>query len=223
MTSVNVIRSALTHVDIVARDLNEVWFLCLSEVLANGYEYKIDKGSFEGSSRKEFDLVSVKVLYPGTKPLAPTTPVGVPCPTSDEYIQDYLRYLMTSVRKENETYTYGEDLEPQIPKVIELYKRFPETNICCMSVGSKDSINDEHSQCLRLVDTRIRYGALHFIVYFRSWDLWAGFPTNMAGLQLMKEYMASEIGVKDGELIAFGKGLHLYDYSWPLAGSVVRR
>jgi thymidylate synthase len=33
----------------------------------------------------------------------------------------------------------------------------------------------------------------------------------------MKEYVASEIGVEDGELIALSKGLHLYDYTWDLA------
>ena len=34
---------------------------------------------------------------------------------------------------------------------------------------------------------------------------------------MLKEYMASEIGVEDGELIAISKGMHLYDYSWDLA------
>jgi thymidylate synthase len=60
------------------------------------------------------------------------------------------------------------------------------------------------------------------VVYFRSWDLWAGFPSNLAAIQLLKEYMASEIGVEDGELVAMSKGLHLYDYAWDLAKAVVR-
>ena len=36
-------------------------------------------------------------------------------------------------------------------------------------------------------------------------------------VELLKEYMSDEIGVKDGEIIAMSKGLHLYDYSWELA------
>jgi thymidylate synthase len=71
--------------------------------------------------------------------------------------------------------------------------------------------------CLRIIDTRVRYGKLHFILYFRSWDLWGGFPSNLGGLQLVKQYMAEEIGVDDGEIIAVSKGLHLYDYAWDLA------
>lgn len=36
-------------------------------------------------------------------------------------------------------------------------------------------------------------------------------------LPVLKEYMASEIGVEDGEIIAASKGLHLYDYVFELA------
>ena len=46
---------------------------------------------------------------------------------------------------------------------------------------------------------------------------WGGFPSNLGGLQLVKQYMAEEIGVDDGEIVAVSKGLHLYDYSWDLA------
>ena len=99
-----------------------------------------------------------------------------------------------------------------------MYKRDGvRTNQAYMAVGNRHSIDLADPQCLRGVDTRIRYGALHFIVYFRSWDLWGGFPSNMAALQLLKAYMADEIGVDDGELIGISKGLHLYEYSWEMA------
>jgi thymidylate synthase len=86
-----------------------------------------------------------------------------------------------------------------------------------MSVGEAKSIYLADPPCLRGIDTRIRYGKLHFMAYFRSWDLWAGFPSNLAAMQLLKEYMAQEIGVEDGEMIAMSKGMHLYEYSWDLA------
>jgi thymidylate synthase len=71
--------------------------------------------------------------------------------------------------------------------------------------------------CLRSIDTRILDDELHFAVYFRSWDLWGGLPANLAGIQTLKEYMASEIGVEDGEMIVESKGLHLYGYAENLA------
>ena len=129
---------------------------------------------------------------------------------------------MTEDKKPNEQYTYGEDLAPQIDEVIRRYKLGFDTNQMCMTVGSAHSITFEDPQCMRVVDTRIQDGALHFVLYFRSWDLWGGFPTNLGGLQLLKEYMAKEIGVNDGSIVAFSKGLHLYEHCWDLAKMVLR-
>jgi thymidylate synthase len=206
-----------------ARDLSEAWFLCLGRILAVGHEYKIDRGSYAGQRRKELDYVVVQISYPGTRPLIPDVPMGVPPPTSMEYIEEYLPYLMTSHKAEQEQYTYGQYLETQIAEVIRMYKEDGfNTNQAFMSVGNEESIYLADPPCLRAIDTRIRDGRLHFFVYFRSWDLWAGFPSNLAAIQLLKEYMSGEIGVEDGELIAASKGLHLYDYSWDLAKAVLR-
>jgi len=208
---------------IEARDLAEAWFLCLRQTLTEGHEYKIDRGSYKGQHRKELDFVAVQIMNPGTRPLVPTTPQGVPPPTSMEYIDDYLPYLMTAHRRKGEQYTYGQYLEEQIPKVIEMYKNDGYgTNQAFMSVGGKESITLDDPPCLRAIDTRIRDNKLKFVVYFRSWDLWAGFPSNLAAIQLLKEYMAGEIGVDDGELLALSKGLHLYEYSWELARATAR-
>ena len=92
-----------------------------------------------------------------------------------------------------------------------------------MTVGEPKAIYLSDPPCLRGIDTRIRENRLDFYVYFRSWDLWAGFPSNLAAIQLLKEYMASEIGVEDGEMVAMSKGMHLYEYCWDLAKLVVRR
>jgi thymidylate synthase len=106
----------------------------------------------------------------------------------------------------------------QIEEVIRMYKeKGYGTNQATMEIGMPSDIKLVDPPCLRIIDTRIRYGKLHFMLYFRSWDLWGGFPSNLGGLQLVKQYMASEIGVEDGEIIACTKGLHLYDYSWDLA------
>ena len=203
---------------IEARDLSEAWFFCLRKALQQGREYTIDRGSNVGRKRKEIEFTVLKVQHPGRRPIIPDVPQGVPAPTSMEYVEDYLQYLITSLKADNEQYTYGEDLEPQIPELIEIYRRDGyNTNQAYLAVGNRDSIRLSDPPCLRGIDTRVQDGALHFIVYFRSWDLWAGFPSNLAGIQLLKEYVASEIGVADGELIAVSKGLHLYDYTWELA------
>jgi thymidylate synthase len=208
---------------IEARDLSEAWFLCLRKVLTDGYEYVIERGSYQGQRRKELEFAVVHILKPGIEPLVPTVPQGVPSPSTMDYIESYLPYLMTSQKAEGEQYTYGQYLEKQIAEVIRMYKEDGHnTNQAFMAVGDARSIFQSDPPCLRSIDTRIRDNKLHFLVYFRSWDLWAGFPSNLAAIQLLKKYMADEIGVGDGEIIASSKGLHLYEYSWELAKTVAR-
>ena len=206
-----------------ARDLSEAWFLCLCKTLTEGHEYRIERGSYAGQRRKELDLAVVRVKHPGTKPLVPDVPQGVPAPSTMEYVESYLPYLMTAHKAEEEQYTYGQYLEKQIAEVIKMYQEDGyNTNQAFMSVGNEQSIYLTDPPCLRAIDTRVRDGKLNFVVYFRSWDLWAGFPSNLAAIQLLKEYMAGEIGVEDGELLAVSKGLHLYEYVWELAKTTVR-
>ncbi|MCK5577618.1 MAG: thymidylate synthase [Dehalococcoidales bacterium] len=205
---------------IEARDLSEAWFLCLRKVLTQGYRYRIERGSYAGQHRKELDLAVVQITSPANRPLTPDVPPGVPAPTTMEYIESYLPYLMTAHRAEGEQYTYGQYLERQIAEVIRMYKKNGfNTNQAYMAVGDGQSIFLTDPPCLRGIDTRVRYGKLHFIAYFRSWDLWAGFPSNLAAMQLLKEYMAEEIGAGDGQLVAMSKGLHLYEYAWELAAT----
>lgn len=206
-----------------ARDLSEAWFLCLGKVLTEGRDYKIDRGSYAGERRRQLDFVVVRVQHPGTRPLVPEVPPGVPPPSTMEYVEEYLPYLMAAHRKEGEQYTYGQFLQTQIAEVIRMYKEDGHnTNQAFMQVGESSSIYQTDPPCLRAIDTRILDNKLNFIVYFRSWDLWAGFPSNLAAIQLLKEYMSSEIGVEDGEIIALSKGMHLYEYSWELARAVTR-
>ncbi len=208
---------------IEARDLSEAWFQCVCKALTDGYEYKIERGSYAGQQRKELDFVVVQIRYPGTRPLVPDVPQGVPPPSTMDYVEEYLPYLMTAHRKEGEQYTYGQYLEKQIAEVIKMYQEDGyNTNQAFMAVGDAQSIFLSDPPCLRAIDTRILNNRLNFVVYFRSWDLWAGFPSNLAAIQLLKEYMASEVGVEDGEIIAMSKGLHLYEYSWELAKIAVR-
>jgi len=208
---------------IEARDLSEASFRCVCKTLTDGYEYKIERGSYAGQKRKELDFVVIQIRYPGTRPLIPDVPQGVPPPSTTDYVEEYLPYLMTAHRKEGEQYTYGQYLEKQIAEVIKMYQEDGfNTNQAFMAVGDAQSIFLSDPPCLRAIDTRVRHNRLNFVVYFRSWDLWAGFPSNLAAIQLLKEYMASEIGVEDGEIIAMSKGLHLYEYSWELAKIAVR-
>lgn len=209
----------MKHHFIQARDLDEAHFLAVREVWRHGDIYTIERGSFVGNQRKELPHCTLMVDYPGTRPLAPQLPEGVPAPTTDEKIEKYFaHYIYSEVRVGTEQYTYGTYIAPQLDAVVEMLRDKPGTNQACITIGSKDSIMLSDPPCLRTIDCRVdRDGKLHFILYFRSWDCWAGLPENLGGLQLLKEVIAEQIGAKDGKLVATTKGLHLYDYQWPFA------
>ncbi len=257
--------------NIPARDLGDAWFQTLFRILEKGSVHKIDRGSYAGQKRLEFDWVRVHIQHPGARPLVPQIEAhfAIPNPVADDYLDDYISYLMTSELKEGESYTYGQRLTgypipyPTMPfhvlndtwqkilitemdelkKLGIVYQKHPgavtstnpfllnqielliwtyknkgeRNNQMVLQVAHPSDMLLQDPPCLRHIDTRIQDGKLHFYPYFRSWDLWGGFPANLGGIQLLKEYCSAEIGVEDGEIIASSKGLHIYDYSFDLA------
>ncbi len=251
---------------IKARDLPDLWFQAVHDILDHGRRFTIDRGSYAGQTRLEYDYFVGQVHHPGTQPLIPDIPpsCGIPNPVEEGYIyggdgyeRSYIEYLMTGHKEPGESYTYGERLTRapldgdklawwkskhaeiidhreldgkavfeegglvyinQIEWIIQTYKDFGHrNNQMVLQVAHPTDVTLVDPPCLRSIDTRIQDETLHFCVYFRSWDLWGGLPANLAGIQNLKEYMATEIGVKDGELIVESKGLHLYGYAEDLA------
>lgn len=240
----------LNPIFIKATDLNDAWHQCIFAILDHGRKFKIDRGSYAGDYRLEFDYITVHITHPGTRPLEPQIPVhyGIPNPVAPGYVlgdhpdykgRPYIEYLMSPHKEPGEDYTYGSrlcgyrwyvpdknydaywewsDTLNQIDHVIETYKEHGyRNNQMVLQIAQPQDILLGDPPCLRHIDTRIQDEKLHFFVYFRSWDLFGGFPANLAAIQILKEYMASEIGVEDGEMIVNSKGLHLYSYVWELA------
>ena len=251
---------------IEARDLPDLWFQAVHDILDQGERFIIDRGSYAGQTRLEYDYFMGHVKFPGTQPLIPDIPpaCGIPNPVEHDYIyggdgyeRAYIEYLMSARKEEGESYTYGERLTKvpltgdklawwqqqnkeiidkrevdgnvvfeengqlylnQIEWIIATYKKFgPRNNQLVLQVAHPSDLTLLDPPCLRSIDTRIQNDHLHFFVYFRSWDLWNGLPANLAAIQNLKEYMAGEIDVKDGEMIVESKGLHLYGYAEDLA------
>ncbi len=211
---------ALTQ--IFATDIQDAWFQCISKILEVGFRYEIQYGSYVGQTRLEFDQVVVFIKRPYSEPydtMLPQIPpaLGIPNPVASGYVEQYLPYLMTDHIEPTEQYTYGSRMYRQIPHWIEVLKETPNTNQAVLQVAQPDDYQLEDPPCLRHIDMRIREGVLIFYPYFRSWDLWGGFPANLAGIAVLQKNMADEIGVQAGPMIASSKGLHVYGYVEELA------
>jgi len=255
----------LNKIIIEARDIPDLWFQAIYNVLDHGRRFVIDRGSYSGQTRLEYDYFIGHIKNPGARPIIPEIPptVDIPPPVTEEYMTQYIQYLMTNIVEPGESYTYGQRLTGanidrniliermniddskivhefdinsdkngqavnvknskdaflnQIEYIIYMYKNHGHrNNQLVLQIAQPGDLLLYDPPCLRSIDTRIQDGKLHFFVYFRSWDLWAGLPANLAGIQTLKEYMADSIGVEDGEMIVESKGLHLYGYAEDLA------
>ena len=53
-------------------------------------------------------------------------------------------------------------------------------------------------------------------VIYRSWNLYSGFPVNLAGIVLLNEYIANKLEIEPGPLSFTCKSLHAYDFEIPV-------
>jgi len=191
-----------------AFSLEDFYFQTIYNTVKYGREIIITKPDVDNSSRWQLDFLYGHIKYPYTRPLLPQMPecLDIPNPVDNDYINNNLQYYLTDIKHPQEEYTYGQFLTPQIKWCIDHYKKFPNTRHCYIQVGTPEMLKyydlnpPKHTPCLRSIDTFIKENKLGFHINFRSWNIWSAMPANLACLQLVKEYMASEIGVKDGEM-----------------------
>ena len=220
--------------------LGDTWFQLLQAFWIKGRrDLPITEGSYKGSQRIEFDMVSGFIHYPHQRPLSPILPPTVnEVPTNDEKIEFYFQeYLMNSKLGKNEEYRYSTwvngymfnvftgKFETAIEWVI---RHFQEkgygNNHCYINVGYVHSnfvydapyTNETErrtSPCLRGLDFKIKDGQLLVGVIYRSWDLYGGWPENMGGFTLLNEYVCQMLGdVEPGPMAFFSMGLHCYTH-----------
>lgn len=114
-----------------ARDLPDLWFQAVYDLVemdgngkfVNGRKRIVDRGSYAGQTRLEYDRFIGHVKNPGygagTIEILPQIPesLGIPNPVDLDYVyggegydRSYLEYLMTDRKEQGESYTYGERL-----------------------------------------------------------------------------------------------------------------
>lgn len=125
--------------------------------------------------------------------------------------------------KERNLYTINKNIYSQVNHWIKVLKETTNTNQAVLQVAQPSDCLLNDPPCLRHIDMRVKDNTLIFYPYFRSWDLWNGFPANLAGIAVLQKYMADEIGVDNGPIIASSKGLHLYKYVEELAKKRIGR
>ncbi len=210
----------MKHVLIKAFDLPSVWYQAVNLVYREGDIFRVEKGSEISLTRKL--SVTLEIAQPEHRPL-----IDERAPCDIKYVEEvYLSYLFLPEKSPEESYTYGERLRKpidQIEKVEHKYKEFKGDRQGTMVLRLPQDLNLKEPPCLTIIDTEVSDDKLHFFPYFRSWDCYAGLPANLAGIQILKEHMAKEIGVKPGATVAYSKNLHLYERQMKFAEELLIR
>lgn len=218
--------------------ISEAWYMLLRNVLPEQgatYRQAIQRGSYQDEQiRHQYAAVAIQIERPWEN-MVPEIPahLGMPAPTTQQYIEEYFaNYLMNPYDlKENEQYTYASRIHfpfnnPQHSKcqvqgtqykaLIEMLRTTPLTNQAVLEIASPIDIELKDPPCLRLLDFKVipidDKMILTVTCYFRSWDLWAGLPTNLGGIELLKQLIASECGLDNGPMWAYSAGLHIYGH-----------
>jgi thymidylate synthase len=221
-----------------AKTISDAWFQLIYNIFDHSYTQEIQHGSFEKEQyRLQYPGIAVFIEHPA-QDMVPQIPpaLGIPSPTTMEYIEDYfVNYLMNPELANNETYTYASRIQHPMPKggtqlerVIKMLGETPLTNQAVVEIATPEDLDvcfggdgKLDPPCLRLLDFKAVPGGdktlLTVSAYFRSWDLWAGFPTNLGGIQLMKKLVAEEAGLTDGPMYAYSAGAHIYGYQEDIA------
>jgi hypothetical protein len=106
---------------VIASTIDELWRESMLLCIQNGKDFLVKGGSYVGQIRKQLPFFVGCIKTPWVLPLAPITPPGIPPTTSDDKIESYfLRYLVGIDVAENEVYTYGTFIVPQLDRCIYL-------------------------------------------------------------------------------------------------------
>jgi thymidylate synthase len=216
-----------------AKTISDAWFQLIYNIFDNSYTQKIQKGSFEKEQyRLQYPGLAIFIEHPD-QDMVPVIPpaLGIPSPTDMEYIENYFaNYLMDPQLSENETYRYSSRIHYPMPKggtqlerAIAMLKETPLTNQAAIEIATPEDFdvcigNDGKLDppCLRLLDFKVIPEKDNLVLtvscYFRSWDLWAGLPTNLGGIELLKKYVVDETKLENGPMYAYSAGAHIYGY-----------
>ena len=198
-----------------AATIGDAWRDIMNLCLKNGYNYKIEHGSYKDQVRKQLEHATIVITNPGQRPLSPIMPPNIPPPTDDEAIGTYAaKYILGDELEENDQYTYGSFIVPQVPRIIEILNESKgNSNQAAITIADKESCYLEDPPCLRSVHFKVVDGKLNMTILFRSWDLFSGLPENLGGLQTLKEFVLAHLDFEcvDGMIICYSDGLHIYE------------
>lgn len=196
----------------IYKTIPDAWFSCLYRAKDESYRQEIDRGSYEETDiyRLQFPFLCLSIEHP-LDDMIPSVPDGVSAPATMDSVEKYYKEYIIGPGKE-EQYTYGDRILEQLEDVLKMLLETPNTNQASISIAKPSDVKLTDPPCLRVIDFKVVDGYVNISTFWRSHDLWAGFPMNLAGMALLLKDVAEYTGFLPGVMYYASHGTHLYSY-----------
>ncbi len=206
--------------------LFRAWVKLLGTVMRLGFV----KGSEYGERQKQFLNLMAVVRMPGSPMLEEEFGRYLPL----REFEEHARSLLTGEKPGDVSYTYGERLNAhplggdQVSRMVEALASRPSTRraVAVTWLHGVDEASD-NPPCLLLVQGDLSGGRYNHTVYFRSHDVYRGWPRNAYGQMVLAHRIVEGLrrrGVEaePGFLTVISSSAHVYEHDWLQAERVLR-
>jgi thymidylate synthase len=160
-------------------------------------------------------------------------------PFSMQELQSYYPEMMTKRRIPGAAYNYGDRMRNQvvvkedsktlitinqIKEIINLLKRRPFSKKAYAVLYRADDwlkADSSDTPCMTQLHARITQNKLFLTAYFRSQDMFHGWPRNAFALRKVQKEMADGVGIAMGPLTIVTMSAHMYADDWKTAEDIL--
>lgn len=146
---------------------------------------------------------------------------AVPCGL-DQLIDYDQEFLHGTADNAGWKYTYHSLYKPYYTKVIDEFKRNPNSRRACIALGQGDINFTSDPPCLQLLMFNVVDEMLEMTAVFRSNDAIKAFPMNIHALSLLQLNLANELVLGYGDLHYIANNFHAYSRDFKLMAQYVK-
>lgn len=209
--------------------IGEAWIEVLKNLLKFGVKSEAVHHYFNRKTNQYRELLNLTVVIEDEDPKDPTVYDFFPFKRQDldNYIEAFLK-----PERGDEPYTYGERLFNygglnQVEKMVGKLKKFPfdKGALAVLWQPKIDNFPKRkpwRTPCLTLIQGQCFNHKFYLTAYFRSNDMFGGWPFNAFALRFLQKQIADRLGVGMGSLVTISNMAHLYEHDFSIAEKLVK-
>lgn len=151
-------------------------------------------------------------------------------PFSKEELNAYYPEMMTSRRIPGAAYNYGQRMRSQkginqIKEIIALLSKRPFSKkglAVLYEVDDWKKSDTSDTPCMTQLHARVAQNKLFITCYFRSQDMFHGWPRNAFALRRVQEEISKGTGFKMGPLTIITMSAHMYSDDWKTVEEILK-